>query len=121
MIGFILLLIGIFIAGIPVGITAIVHSARVKGKPKAFLLPLSIVALVVTIFTFGYAFVPDSSTTAKTVLYLSALAVSITTLSVAVHAFPVQPHCSRSTRACGTERSRHSRSYRHLRHLHSSH
>ena len=85
MIGFILLLIGIFIAGIPVGITAIVHSSRVKGKPKAFLLPLSIIALVITIFTFGYAFVPDSSTTAKTVLYLSALAVSITTLSVAVH------------------------------------
>lgn len=84
MITFILLLIGIAIAGIPVGIASIVHCARAKGKLKAILLPLSIAGLVMTLITFGGSF-SYGDITVFVALYFIGLILSIVTLSVAVH------------------------------------
>ena len=84
MVGFILLLIGIFIAGIPVGIVAIVHSGRAKGKLKAILLPLSILGLLVTLAAL-IGNLSSDKTALFVYFYLAGMALSITTLSVAVH------------------------------------
>ena len=84
MLTFILLLIGIIIAGIPVGIAAIVHSARAKGKLKAILLPLSIIGLLLTLVCFFGSVTPDD-VRVYVFLYFGGLTLSIVTLSVAVH------------------------------------
>lgn len=84
MLTFILLLIGIIIAGIPVGIAAIVHSARAKGKLKAILLPLSIIGLLLTLVCLFGSVTPDD-VRVYVFLYFGGLTLSIVTLSVAVH------------------------------------
>ena len=81
---FILLLIGIAIAGIPVGIASIVHCARAKGKLKAILLPLSIIALLMTLVSL-FGSIPAEDITIFAALYFGGLVLSIVTLSVAVH------------------------------------
>ena len=84
MLTFILLLIGIIIAGIPVGIAAIVHSARAKGKLKAILLPLSIIGLLLTLVCL-FGSVTPNDVRVYVFLYFGGLTLSIVTLSVAVH------------------------------------
>lgn len=84
MITFILLLIGIAIAGIPIGIASIVHCARNKGKIKAVLLPLSIIGLVLTLVSLVGS-ISSEDITVFAFLYFDGLVLSIVTLSVAVH------------------------------------
>ena len=84
MVGFVLLLIGIFVAGIPLGIVSMVHCGRTRGKPKAIILPLSILGLVINFASLVGSLSYDN-TSLFSFLYLSGLALSISTLSVAVH------------------------------------
>ena len=81
---FISLIVGIVIAGIPVGIASIVHCARAKGKLKAILLPLSVIALILTLVCFFGSLTPDD-VRVYVFLYFGGLVLSIVTLSVAVH------------------------------------
>jgi len=78
------LIFGIIIAGIPLGIVSIVHSGRSKGLLKAILLPLSIIGLVLT-FVCLFGSVSNENIDVFTYLWLGGLAISIVTLSVAVH------------------------------------
>lgn len=75
------IILGIFVANIPVGICAIVKSAKVKGWRKAVLLPLSIFALVL----YFIAFVVIYFAVVFLVLIITGLAISIVTLSVSSH------------------------------------
>lgn len=84
MITFILLLIGIVIAGIPIGIAAIVNSAKVKGKVMLVTLPLSIVALLLTLICL-FGSISNENIIVFTSLYLGGLVISIVTLSISVH------------------------------------
>lgn len=81
---FILLLVGIIIAGIPLGIVAIVHSARSKGSLKAVLLPLSIIGLILTLVCL-FGSISAEMINLFALLWFGGLALSIITLSVAVH------------------------------------
>ena len=84
MITAILLIIGAIIAGIPVGIAAIVNSAKVKGKVMAITLPLSIVALLLTLICL-FGSISNENIIVFASLYLGGLTISIVTLSVSVH------------------------------------
>ena len=84
MVGFILLIIGVVIAGIPLGIVSIVHSSKVQGGAKAVLLPLSIIGLILTLVCF-FGSVSTENPNAFAFLYFGGLVLSIVTLSVAVH------------------------------------
>lgn len=81
---FIFLIIGALIAGIPLGIVAIVHSGRSKGTVKGFLLPLSIIALLASLFAF-VRLVSIGNDNIFFATYFGGLALSIVTLSIAVH------------------------------------
>ena len=84
MLTFILLLIGVAIAGIPIGITAIVNSCRVKGKTRAILLALAIIGLLMTIVCFVGGILEDQHII-FIIFYFGGIALSIVTLSIAVH------------------------------------
>jgi len=75
------IILGIFVANIPVGICAIVKSAKVQGWRKSVLLPLSIFALVM----YFVAFVVIYFTVVYLVLIITGLAISIVTLCVSSH------------------------------------
>lgn len=77
----ILLVLGFFIAGIPLGIISIVKSSKVKGWRKAVLLPLGIISLIMYFVSFVWMH--------ETIVYLIItavdLALSITVLAVSAH------------------------------------
>jgi len=77
----IFLIIGLFVAGIPIGICAIVKSSKVGGWRKGVLLPLSILSLVLYFVALGFL---DSNVT-YLVITLTGLAMGISTLSVSAH------------------------------------
>ena len=85
MITFILLIIGLGIVGIPLGIVAIVNSAKLKGTALAILLPLSIIALLMNIVGLGQAIANNVDIRIARIFFFSGLIMSIVTLSVAVH------------------------------------
>ena len=80
-----LLFLGLAFVGIPLGIVAIVNSAKTKGVALAILLPLSIIALFVNIVGIFGGLGGNISSGTCSILFVSGLVVSIVTLSVAVH------------------------------------
>lgn len=80
------LIIGFFFATIPIGICAIVKSAKVKDWPKAVLLPLSILSLVLYFVAIPFM----HQTAVSALLILSSLALAISILSVSSHIYSKQ-------------------------------
>ena len=77
----VLMIIGLFVAGIPIGIIAIVKSSKVCGWRKGVLLPLSILSLIL----YFVALIFMHQNYVYLAISLTGLAMGIVTLSISSH------------------------------------
>ena len=77
----VLMIIGLFVAGIPIGIIAIVKSSKVGGWRKAVLLPLSILSLLL----YFVALIFMHNNYVYLIISLTGLVMGIVTLSISCH------------------------------------